>query len=296
MDGYIFFYERDAISQNDALPQKSTHFPAKETNIQITQQNINKNNSSKIHTVHSTSNESLDISKDTYEKINHHSHTVSNQCLYCDNFFSNTFELKKHLLSHEHESYQCKECNEVFKYITDFNVHMVIHKTDSARTMHGIMQEDIDGEISSSYNAVLSQQYTENIPPDPSEEAFLREFDDEESVGMNVQDEIVNQATPHQQLPVNEQDALQTTEMIQPRRSSRIAAIPHQQPREITKRTSKHLTNIARSCDVQFFNENDIITKVQPHNAGSLYDEYCKHCKAFRWKEESQTICCKKVT
>ena len=54
--------------------------------------------------------------------------------------------------------------------------------TDSVRTMHEIMQEDIDGEISSTYNAIFSQPHMANIPPDPSEEAFLRDYHEEESV------------------------------------------------------------------------------------------------------------------
>ena len=81
---------------------------------------------------------------------------------------------------------------------------MSTHNTDSDRTMHEIMQEDIDGEISSTYNAVFSQHHMANIPPDPSEEAFLKDF--------------------------HEQDDFQTTENIQPRRSSRIAAIRDQHP------------------------------------------------------------------
>ena len=91
---------------------------------------------------------------------------------------------------------------------------MSTHKIVSTSTIHEIMQEDIDGEISSTHNSVFSQQYEENIPPDPSEEAFLRQFDEEEIVPMNLQDEIDNQASPHQQLPINVQHAESTTEIF----------------------------------------------------------------------------------
>ena len=171
---------------------------------------------------------------------------------------------------------------------------MSTHKIVSTSSIHEIMQEDIDGEISSTHNSVFSQQYEGNIPPDLSEDAFLRQFDEEEIVPMNVQDEIDNQASPHQQLPINVQHADSTTEIVQPRRSTRLAAIRQQQPRQIGKRTLRQLNNIARSCDVQYFNENNINSKVKPHYAGLLSDVCCKYCEAFRHKDESDAICCKR--
>ena len=144
---------------------------------------------------------------------------------------------------------------------------MSTHNTDSDRTMHEIMQEDIDGEISSTYNAVFSQHHMANIPPDPSEEAFLRDF--------------------------HEQDDFQTTEIIQPRRSSRIATIRDQQPIQYTKRFSKKMADIARNCDVQNFNEQKIISIIKPHYAGLLDEDCCVYCKAYRFRDESKNNCCK---
>ena len=149
--------------------------------------------------------------------------------------------------------------------------------TDSVRTMHEIMQEDIDGEISSTYNAIFSQPHMANIPPDPSEEAFLRDFHEEESVIMTT----------------HEQDDFQTTENVQLRHSSRIAAIHRQQPIHSTKRVSKKLADIARSCDVQNFNEQKIISIIKPHYAGLLNEDCCVYCKAYRFRDESKNNCCK---
>ena len=257
MDIY-FFYERVDISLIQQLPQIPTVSQNKEQNVEVSNKLIHKTNNTKRNTVDKTITDCHGPSKNTHaNKVN--------------------------------TSYQCKQCDKVFKYISDFNVHMSTHKIASTSTIHEIMQEDIDGEISSTHNSVFSQQYEENIPPDPSEEAFLRQFDEEKTVPMNVRDEIDNQASPHQQLPVNVQDA-----DVQPRRSTRLAAIRQQQPRQIGKRTLRQLNNIARSCDVQYFNENDIISKVNPHYAGLLSDVCCKYCKAFRYKDESDAICCKR--
>ena len=63
---------------------------------------------------------------------------------------------------------------------------------------------------------------------------------------------------------------------------------------KVTNKNSKKHHNIARSHDVQHFNENNLLIKVPQHYAGSLYDTYCKFCFAFHWQLESMNSCCKR--
>ena len=156
----------------------------------------------------------------------------------------------------------------------------------TAKTIQGMMSEDIDGEISSNYNEVSSQGHEENITLDPLEEAFLRQYDDEEIININIQDEVDNQELAHQHLQVSDfqinQQNIEIPEPIQPRRSSRLSEKRQQQPRDIPQvRRSKQIQNIARSCDVQSFKENDILCKISQHYAGLLFDNWCKWCNAY---------------
>ena len=86
----------------------------------------------------------------------------------------------------------------------------------------------------------------------------------------------------------------QTVEINLPRRSSRLAAIPQQQQPPIIRRQRRiRLFDIARYTDVDYFNEQEVLSKFPQHYGGSLYDNCCMHCKAYRWNNESGSMCCK---
>ena len=146
---------------------------------------------------------------------------------------------------------------------------------------------------------VQDELYNRQILAETDSTTLLVSERDERAGPSNIQDQPENryQALCVQDLDTSseserDQQQKQTNEVNLPRRSNRLAVLP-QQPQVIRRPHRVRIYDIARQTNVDYFNELEILSKFPQHYGGSLYDNFCPHCKAYHWNNESGNICCK---